>query len=78
MSVIKFPPQPGIPVPADDLLESAKGKMTEALVAGWNEDGDLVIYSTHAKLSDVHWLWSNVEWEIQDHMNRRIEEEPHE
>ena len=43
-------------LPADRILESAKGKMQGVVLLGFDDDGDLYFASSYADGGDVVWL----------------------
>jgi hypothetical protein len=47
-------PGPG-DLTANTVLEMAKGRLTQCVVIGIDDDGDLAIYSTTGELAKVSW-----------------------
>lgn len=43
-------------IPADTVLENAKGQMEGVVLIGWDNDGDLYFGSTYADGGTVLWL----------------------
>lgn len=58
-SITRLPCITTVDIPADTILESAVGKLENAMVIGWDHDGNLYVASTSSKPSEAAWLMEN-------------------
>lgn len=55
-NVIKFNGLTKLDIPPDRVLESAMGELTDAVVVGWDKDGQFYFGSSVAGGPEVMWL----------------------
>ena len=45
-----------LPIPVDKVLDGAQGKLKEVIVIGWDENDDIYISTSEAKISEINLL----------------------
>jgi hypothetical protein len=62
--VILFPGKTTLPIDADLVLESAKGKLAVTVILGWDKDGCLYVASSDPSRAEINWLLDLAKHEI--------------
>ena len=56
--VVKFPGGTTLGIPIENVLEGAKqAGLSDIIVVGWDENGDLYGASSFSDAGDLFWLW---------------------
>jgi len=55
-----------VPIPPDQVLEGAKGKLDYVVVLGWTASGEVYVASSTSKLPDALWLIEQAKLELLD------------
>ena len=55
-----------LPIPVDKILEGAKGKLTDAIVIGWDESEDLYVATSMPLKKDILYLLEIVKYDMFD------------